>query len=464
MRRWRGLAVLGLAAQVAVVCCGCGRSDRGAGLTFQTLARPGSTEYKVLEALTAEFNGKHPETRVNLVGERQRLEYLVRSIIAREAADVVDLRADEVRFLAQRGALVELTAPCGGAKAESHPLAWELGEMELRAYALPWAARPKLLLYNKAAFRAVGLPDDVPPRTWDELAWAAERLTRDRDGDGRPEQFGFALAGKRSVDLGRHFATFLSELGTPPVELSDGRWAFTLDRREGRAVMELLLRLQRFAPPESVVTDDAAALEQFRAGRAAMVIAGPEGLSGAPGARETIGIGVARVPVPPEGRSRCDVVFRYVAVPGFVMGARREAAIEFVKFLAGREAQAGVARGLDGSTPLIPVRKEFLRPGLAEERPGLRVFRAALSDAAFVPPSFVWEGKCSKDWIGGIHSLLLGDSRGVREVMVVTETTGNQALSCLFTDVGHPSATMTLGMCVLGVLIFIAVAYGVSRH
>jgi len=482
---------LALAAVVVVGASGCNGQPDGSALTVQTLAEPGSDHFRLLEAALAKFEELHPETKVTLVGGRLKLDYLMRSIIARQSADVLEVCADEIVFLATRGALTNLTADCLSLYPECSPRAWKWGVLEKRFYAVPWAALPTLLLYDKQAFRAAkkaleasdvrervspetwaallkvatALEEGVPPETWNELINAAAvlTLTRDVDGDGT-RGYGFAFAGKNSVDLGRHFATFLAQLGQPLLQNNNGIWAFRIDTVEGRRATKFLLELQKVAPPECVVTDDAAALEQFRAGKAAMVFATPAGLTCCAEEHEHMEIAAAPMPAPAEGVTRSDVSFRYMCVPAFVRGERRAAAARLATFMAGPEAQEIVARGLHDTTPAITVRQELLEGDFYGQRPQLHTFARAIRSASPVFPSLVWEGKCSKDWLGWIHSALVDDRRSVDEVVTLAQEKGDQALSCLYTDIGHPSLTIQLGMVTAGMLVFAAVAYIVARR
>jgi len=469
MRRSRRLVYLALFTLFAAVWQGCGDSGKVTELRFHTLATPGSQEYKLLQAILAEFNRLHREIPVTLVGARPNQEHLTRHIIARRAADVFELDAGEVSILAGRGAVQRLTtADLISLGRECEPNAWHLGHWGNDLYAVPWAARPKLLLYNRAAFREAGLPDDKPPQTWQEFIDAAKKLTRGAGRRRGADRYGFALAGKLAPDLGKHFATFVAQLGRGLLLFREQRmrWIFNPDRGQGQRVMDLLLELQKSSPPECVVSDDARALEQFRAGRAAMVISGPSGLHLGPGAPSRFEIGVGRVPRPADGRDRCYVQFRLASIPAFVEGAHRDAAVKLLKFLAGRKAQEMVARGVAGCTPVLSIRRELLAGDGYARRPRLRTFAQSLRDATPVVPSLIWEGKCLKDWLGAIHSLLIpvDDGRGVAEAVGTAYKKGDRALSCLYTDIGHPSATMTLGMSLVGLLVFVAVAYVISRH
>ncbi|MFO7899108.1 MAG: hypothetical protein R6V58_08615 [Planctomycetota bacterium] len=278
--------------------------------------------------------------------------------------------------------------------------------------------------------------------------------------------FGFALAAKESTDFGRHYATFLSQIGVPVMESADGRWRFNIEPREGAQAMAFILGLRDASPPECIVSDDADALRQFRAGRSAMVIAGPESLIGPPGGAE-LKIGVADLPLPADGVPRCDVEFRHFVVPGYVRGRRKDAAARFLQFVAGRRGQELVAAGLDEERPVVAVRTDVLGGERYRSDPRLAAFARAVGRGAPVLPAYIWEGRCSKDWIGTLHRILLRDDpspRLIRELVFLSQERGNEALSCRHTEIGHPSATTALGMSLLGVLVFVAVAYAVARH
>jgi multiple sugar transport system substrate-binding protein len=460
-------------ALLAALAPGCEKPETSVPprITFQTLAAPDSAEFQLLEALVARFNAEHPSARVVLRGDRPRMEYLLRGVIAQTAADVIEVRAGEVPALAERGAARPFTSAATlSLGRDGSPAAWALGHRGDELYAVPWAARPKLLLYNRAAFRRAGLPER-PPRTWKEWAETASALTRDTDGDGSADVYGFALAAEASAELGRHFATLVAQQGVGLLEERETGWYFSTRREPGERAMALLLALQESAPPECVVTNDAEALEQFRSGEAAMVIAGPEALEAGSGPLQAAEIGVAPIPMPEGGPPLYDVEFRLLAVTAFVEDARYQTARSFVRFLAGASAQRSVARGTDAGAPFVPVRRDVLAGAVYAGRPRRRLFAGALGQAAPVYPSFVWEGKCAKDWIGELHALFIRIARGPRRDAYDIENQveaafrkGDRALSCLHSNVGHPSLTMTLGMSVVAVFVFIAVAYAVARH
>ncbi len=64
-------------------------------------------------------------------------------------------------------------------------------ERDGKQYGLPKDFTPYVLFYNQAMFEEAGLPG--PPQDWAELKEYARRLTLDKDGDGKADQFGLVL-------------------------------------------------------------------------------------------------------------------------------------------------------------------------------------------------------------------------------------------------------------------------------
>ena len=439
---------------------GCGDARDVTEVTVQTIAVPDSATYRLLEKVIEEFEAENGDVRVRLVGSRRPLEYVFRGVVARADVDIIEVKAGEIAVLAERGALALLPQLRETVEASHSRTAAQATGPE-GVHAVPWSARPKLLMYNR---QKLGEPG--PPGDWEEMLALAERLTRDTEGDGRPDQFGFALAGQDSADFGRHYTTFLAQLGVPVMELSAGQWWFNVAPREGTQVMEFIVGLRNASPPESIVSDDRDAVKQFRDGRTAMVIAGPEGLYLPPDGPD-FEVGAAALPAPAAGVSVCDVEFRHLVVPGYVRGRRKDAAVRFLEFISGPQGQRIVARGLEAKRPVVAVRSDVLADEPYRSDPELRAFVRALDRAAPVLPAYIWEGKGARDWIGALHDILRRDepSTGVvRDLVYLSQQRGNEALACRYTEIGHPSATTALGMMVLGVLVFVAVAYVVARR
>src|SRR6185503_5545978 len=65
-----------------------------------------------------------------------------------------------------------------------------------RQRALPWNGGQLMVYYNRKLFREARLPDP-PPRDWTigQFTDYMRKLTKDYDGDGRIDQFGYEING-----------------------------------------------------------------------------------------------------------------------------------------------------------------------------------------------------------------------------------------------------------------------------
>ncbi|MBV7335452.1 sugar ABC transporter substrate-binding protein [Chloroflexi bacterium TSY] len=88
---------------------------------------------------------------------------------------------------------------------------------EGETYAFPYDLSTILLMYNKNLFDEAGVPYPTGPWSWDEFLDACMKLTKDADGDGKVDQWGWILPGLAGwtvdVPLTTNKARFISEDG-----------------------------------------------------------------------------------------------------------------------------------------------------------------------------------------------------------------------------------------------------------
>ena len=119
--------------------------------------------------------------------------------------DVIHLHAYSLRSFIERGFLHDLNAFIEAEGGEDFLSAWypqtlEMMQHEGSYYAIPGDFMSMALFYNKNLFEEAGLDPESPPTTWDEFLEYAQALTRDRDGDGQIDTWGFGTIG--AVDPG----------------------------------------------------------------------------------------------------------------------------------------------------------------------------------------------------------------------------------------------------------------------
>jgi len=107
-------------------------------------------------------------------------------------------------------------------------------------YRIPWFAMVDYMYYRKDLFKKEGLS---PPKTWDEFLEIGKKLTKDLDGDGEIDQWGYVTAGKSSL-LYNAWVEFLAQVGGEQYQVArKGR-----PTPEAKKALEFMSKLLNIAP------------------------------------------------------------------------------------------------------------------------------------------------------------------------------------------------------------------------
>jgi len=241
-------------------------------------------------------------------------------------------------------------------------------------YGLPRDLNTIVLYYNKAMFDAanVAYPDDS--WDWAKLVEAGKQLTKDVDGNGTVDQWGFYT---ETTDMENYWLSLVWQNGGD-VMAPDGKTT-VLDTPEAAGGIQFL---QDLIWKEKVMADPAIFAETgdaFENGKAAMEANGSWLVPTHTAAG--FDFGIAPLPTGPAGR------FTSVNPTGAVVykGTKApDAAWEFVKYLASPAAQEQLMQ----LHAAIPVSKEVLAGPYPTSFEGAQVFADSLAYAK-LKPSFV---------------------------------------------------------------------------
>ncbi len=89
----------------------------------------------------------------------------------------------------------------------------------------PIALQPQAIIYRKDRFDEAGLSI---PKTWDEFAECAKALTKDTDGDGQNDEWGFGMVGSNNSSGQSRFMSYLWANGIDCVKEDGGQWVSDL--------------------------------------------------------------------------------------------------------------------------------------------------------------------------------------------------------------------------------------------
>jgi ABC-type glycerol-3-phosphate transport system substrate-binding protein len=321
-----------------------------------------STTIPSLEELINRFEKEHPDIRINAqyvpTGDAL-IQKLVTAIQSQTAPDISWLHADFLDKLVEADAIYDMRTFIDGEDGLSQEEMDDIFDQLLQTfthkgilYALPMEATTLALVYNKDHFRAAGLDPEKPPETWQQLREYANILTKDKNGDGIRDQYGFYIpaypaSGPLSVWVVLQWSPYIWQAGGDIIHPEGNRVLFNSDA--GVAALTLWRDIYRDLNFSNYsFTHDMG----FASGSLSMIMDGPWDL---PTFRKMKNVdwGIASLPAGPKQKAT------YMAGEGlavFKQSKNPDAAWTFIKWVAQPEIQAMFSM----SSGYLPIRKSVL--------------------------------------------------------------------------------------------------------
>jgi len=226
----------------------------------------------VFDKLVDKFNQTHADIQVEsiFIGQPQ-LPKILTAVVGNTSPDILSFDPQLTGQFMELGAIRPLDKWLDKfpLKSEISPNLWKELKLDGHLWSIPLSTSNVGIFYRPKLFQAAGITQI--PKTWEELREVAKKLTIDRNGDNRPEQYGILLPlGKGEWTVFSWFPFLLSaggeiltnnhpNLTNPGAIAALQFWQDLL--KDGSATL---------SSPERGYEEDA-----FIAGRVAMQITGP---------------------------------------------------------------------------------------------------------------------------------------------------------------------------------------------
>jgi multiple sugar transport system substrate-binding protein len=308
------------------------------GITTITLSgwQSSPAEKQQLEQLLKEFEATHPQIKVKYeVIADQYMDVIKTRLIGDAAPDVFYLDALEAPLLMRHGVLEPLNAYISDEfdLADFEPALLEAFQDNGNIYGIPKDFSTLALFYNQQFFKQANL--SAPPQTWDELRTLAQKLTIDKNQDGRIERYGLGISPELSRQL-----FLIQAYGGSLVDHQGYATFATYQSIQGLEYVIDLYRKDRSAGQPSDVGASAGS-EMFGQGKAAMVI---EGSWAIPYLKETfpnIKFATAEIPILNNKRGTMTYTVAYVMNR---KTEHKQAAWELIAYLTGKAGMKAWAK------------------------------------------------------------------------------------------------------------------------
>lgn len=385
LRRFSLPVALTLVVLAASVLPGCSRQNADAGadgrvpvVFWHSLV---NSTIPALEVLIERFEEEHPgiDLQAQYIPSGDALvQKLITSVRSNTAPDISWIHADFIEDLVQADAIYPMSHFTEGddglvdsVLADIYPSLRQYSSWKGELYSLPMEATNLALLYNKDLFREVGLDPERPPQTWEELREYAQRLTLDRNGDGRNERIGFITpiypaTSPNGPWMVWQWIPYLWQAGGHMIDEEQTRVLFAEEPG-----VEALTLWKDLYESQNQQTFSNEFMTAFIAGQTAMMLDGPWSLPNYPRLLKDIDWGVAPLPAGPAQRATIGGG-EYLAI--FKQSEHPDAAWTFIKWMLQPETQAFWSM----ESGYLPVRASVLDvpeyQRYLEENPGLRAF------------------------------------------------------------------------------------------
>ncbi|WP_442948550.1 ABC transporter substrate-binding protein [Nostoc sp.] len=353
----------------------------------------------VFEKLVDKFNQTHTDVKVEsiFIGQPQ-LPKILTAVVGNTPPDILSFNPQLTGQFMELGAIrpLEEWLEKFPLKSEISPNLWEELKLDGHLWSIPLYTSNVGIFYRPKLFQAAGITQI--PKTWEELREVAKKLTIDRNGDNRPEQYGMLLPlGKEEWTVFTWFPFLLSAGGeivtnNRPNLTNAGAIAalqFWQDLlKDGSATL---------SSPERGYEEDA-----FIAGRVAMQLTGPWTYI----MKSNVDFNVFPIPanVKPATVTATGNIYLMKTTP-----EREQAALKFLEYVLSEEFQTEWSIGTGFLPVNIKAAQSVAYQQFVNKKPLLKVFmeQIPLAGARPIIPGY---SRLSDSLGRAIEATLLGES------------------------------------------------------
>ena len=201
----------------------------------------------------------------------------------------------------------------------------------------PIDVQPSAMLYRTDRFEEAGLE---VPTTWEEFLECAKALTKDTDGDGQIDQWGFSMVGSNNSSGQSRFQAYLWSNGINQVSFNGDEWVADL----GDTFTEVfsfwtdLNNVYGVVPVGITEVDYATAANYFAMGYTSMMLSGSNAVGVAYANNPDLVGKIGSFPIP-GGHPGTMLNAEGYALCSAASDAQKAAAVEFLKFFSSNDAE-----------------------------------------------------------------------------------------------------------------------------
>lgn len=179
------------------VCLYCGCSKKENAIRFMMWGGP--EELETVKEYIVKFNEKHPDIKVSIIHTQPSdfFDSIIALYLNKKSPDVFYVSREYFGSYLQKKMLLDLTPFVEKDRefnvGDFYPEILNSFKSGGKLYGLGKDFATLVLYYNKDMFDRAGVKYPDGKWTWNDFLAACKKLTKDEDGDGRPDRYGFVM-------------------------------------------------------------------------------------------------------------------------------------------------------------------------------------------------------------------------------------------------------------------------------
>lgn len=185
------------AALVSIFLLSCGPSPGKAKVVLQYMMWGTSEELKTVKEYIQMFEKQHPDIKVKILHVPQNYwDKLQTMITAGTPPDIMYISVERFPAFVEKGVFLDLQPFLEEDPdfiKQFYPKVVDAFKYQGHYYGIAKDFATLVMYYNVDMFDEAGVPHPKPGWTWKDFLEMAKKLTKDENGDGKPEKYGFVL-------------------------------------------------------------------------------------------------------------------------------------------------------------------------------------------------------------------------------------------------------------------------------
>ncbi len=268
------IVILALVVVFLFVLTGCNTTKKISNekVVLKLATWAGAEELKELQGIVDGLNTKSEDYQIEVMSIPSDYYIKIQTMIAGNTApDFMWLSQEKIPAFASMGAILDITDMAQKNKDLNikgfYKATLQTAKYNEKLYGYPWISQPVIMYYNKNIFDGAEIPYPTMDMTWTEFIEVGKKLTKDINGDGKNDQYGFIVNGWPPVHI------WLWTYGGDVIN-SEGKVVIdSKESVEGIKVLYDIINTYKITPNSAQIETQGFG-EQFKTGKIAMFMGG----------------------------------------------------------------------------------------------------------------------------------------------------------------------------------------------